>query len=78
MNAFDVADFQHRRKSEFGSEIFYYDEVDSTNRIAGVTRKTESSWKEHSFLRIRKAQDGAGTRINGIPRRELICIPLCF
>ncbi|MCI0415598.1 biotin--[acetyl-CoA-carboxylase] ligase [bacterium] len=34
MISFDVADFQHRRKGSFGSELYYYAEIDSTNRAA--------------------------------------------
>jgi BirA family biotin operon repressor/biotin-[acetyl-CoA-carboxylase] ligase len=34
MDSFKVAIFQHYRKSSFGSELYYYSEVDSTNRVA--------------------------------------------
>src|SRR5262245_50206615 len=34
MTSFDVANFQHQRMSSFGSEFYYYGEIDSTNRIA--------------------------------------------
>ncbi|HSE43523.1 MAG TPA: biotin--[acetyl-CoA-carboxylase] ligase [Acidobacteriota bacterium] len=34
MNAFDVASFHHQRKGLFGSELYYFDDVKSTNSIA--------------------------------------------
>ncbi len=34
MNPFNVAFFQYQRKSSFGSELYYYNEIDSTNRVA--------------------------------------------
>ena len=62
MNAFDVADFQHRRKSEFGSEIFYYDEVDSTNRIAESLAK--QNHREGTLVLANLQSSGRGRNMN--------------
>jgi BirA family biotin operon repressor/biotin-[acetyl-CoA-carboxylase] ligase len=34
MTSFNVAEFQHMRRSSFGSELYYYNEIDSTNHVA--------------------------------------------
>jgi BirA family transcriptional regulator, biotin operon repressor / biotin---[acetyl-CoA-carboxylase] ligase len=34
MSTFDVVEFQHMRRSSIGSELYYYNEIDSTNHIA--------------------------------------------
>ena len=34
MSSFNVVEFQHMRRSSFGSELYYYHEIDSTNRVA--------------------------------------------
>jgi BirA family biotin operon repressor/biotin-[acetyl-CoA-carboxylase] ligase len=43
MSTFDVAKFQHRRKGAFGSQVFYYDEIDSTNRVAETLARQNQS-----------------------------------
>ena len=62
MNAFDVADFQHHRKSKFGSEIFYYDEVDSTNRIAESLAK--QNHREGTLILANSQSSGRGRNTN--------------
>lgn len=48
MNSFDVASFQHQRKSSFGSELYYYREIDSTNRFA--ENLSQQSFREGSAV----------------------------
>lgn len=41
MSSFDVPEFQHMLRSSLGSELYYYNEVDSTNRVAeNLARQT--------------------------------------
>src|SRR5262245_38716964 len=42
MNSFNVIEFQHMRRSSIGSEFYYYNQIDSTNRVA-------ENLAQHSF-----------------------------
>jgi BirA family biotin operon repressor/biotin-[acetyl-CoA-carboxylase] ligase len=48
MNSFNVAFFQYQRKSSFGSELYYYREIDSTNRVA--EKLAQQSFREGTTI----------------------------
>jgi BirA family biotin operon repressor/biotin-[acetyl-CoA-carboxylase] ligase len=62
MGAFDVADFHHRRKGTFGVELFYFDEVDSTNRIAEGLAK--QGYREATVVLANSQSKGRGRNSN--------------
>jgi BirA family transcriptional regulator, biotin operon repressor / biotin---[acetyl-CoA-carboxylase] ligase len=62
MNSFDVTVFQHQRKSSFGSELYYYDEIDSTNRVA--EKLSQQSFREGTVVVADSQTAGRGRSSN--------------
>lgn len=62
MNSFDVAGFQHQRRSSFGSELYYYGEIDSTNRVA--EKLCQQSFREGTAVIADSQTEGRGRGTN--------------
>jgi BirA family biotin operon repressor/biotin-[acetyl-CoA-carboxylase] ligase len=74
MNSFNVPIFQHLRKSTFGSELYYYSEIDSTNRVA--EKLSQQSFREGTIVVADSQTAGRGRSNNqwfSPPGENLYC-----
>lgn len=62
MTSFDIANFQHLRKSSFGSELYYYNEIDSTNHVA--EKLSQQSFREGTAIVADSQTAGRGRSSN--------------
>lgn len=62
MSQFNVAEFHHMRRSSFGFELYYYNEIDSTNRIA--EHLAQQSFREGTVVIADSQTSGRGRSNN--------------
>lgn len=62
MSSFNIAEFQHMRRSSIGNELYYYNEIDSTNRVA--EKFAQQSFREGTAVVADSQTAGRGRSTN--------------